>query len=209
LDLAKSIPVVRKCIDQVYAFRMDSKAKTTNGYANIPHKFAQRSPRSGNAIIVPSVSSERRDYVPIGFLGDDTIISNLAFAINNAEPWVFSVISSRMHNVWIRAVGGRLEERIRYSVGICYNTFPLPELTDRQKESLAAHAFNVLSERECHPEKTIAQLYDPGKMPSSLAQAHRDLDAALERCYRSRPFNDDAQRLESLFQLYEEMTANA
>lgn len=206
LDLARSIPGVRDRIDRVYQFRVNSKAKTTNGYSAIPHKFAQRCVRQGNAIILPKVSSERRLYIPIGFLGEDAVITDAAFAVNQAELWLFALLTSRMHNVWVKAVTGRLEDRIRYSAGVCYNTFPVPELSNTSREMLATHAINVLTEREQHPEKTVGQMYEPEIMPPGLLTAHQNLDKAVERCYRTRPFADDIERLEYLFELYERMT---
>jgi hypothetical protein len=95
----------------------------------------------------------------------------------------------------------------QYQVGICYNTFPLPSLSSSQKEMLTQHVYNVLDVRDAHPEKTMAELYDPDKMPDDLREAHHDLDLAVERCYRSKPFTSDEERLEYLFKLYEEMTA--
>jgi hypothetical protein len=130
----------------------------------------------GNSIIIPSHTSERRLYIPFGFLGDDCIISNSAQAIYNAEPWIFSIISSRILMTWELAVAGRLETRIRYSSALCYNTFPFPEISEAQKTTLEDHVFNVLDEREKHPEKTMAELYDPDKMPEGLRQAHHEMD---------------------------------
>lgn len=207
LEKAKQIPPIQTRITKVYQFRKASKAKTTNGYASIPHKFAQRCLKETNAIIVPSTSSERRDYIPIGFLDKGTVISNSANAIYDAEPYVFGLISSKMHMVWIQTIGGRMENRYRYSVAICYNPFPIPILSDKQKESITTHVFNVLGERENHPEKTMAQLYNPQKMPIGLKKAHSDLDQAVERCYRSKPFTTDEERLDYLFTLYEEITS--
>ena len=111
-----------------------------------------------------------------------------------------------MHMVWVDAVGGKLETRYRYSAKLCYNTFPFPEITLKQKENLNLYVFAILDERAKHPEKTMAQLYDPDKMPKGLRQAHEELDRAVEQCYRLQPFSSDTERLEYLFKLYEEMT---
>jgi hypothetical protein len=108
---------------------------------------------------------------------------------------------------WVRAVGGQLETRLRYSAKICYNTFPFPEISKVKKANIEENVFAVLEEREKHPEKTMAQLYDPDKMPKGLRQAHKDLDEAVERCYRLQPFDNDTQRLEYLFKEYEKMIA--
>jgi hypothetical protein len=110
-----------------------------------------------------------------------------------------------MHMTWVRAVAGRLKTDYRYSSALCYNTFPFPDISESQKTALEDHVFQVLDEREQHPEKTMAQLYDPDKMPEGLLQAHHEMDLAVEGCYRSRPFKNDEERLEYLFKFYEEM----
>ena len=205
LKLAKMISPINERIEKVYKFRISSKAKTTQQYGSIPHKFAQRSYISGTSIIVPRVSSERREYIPFGFLDNESIISDSAQAIYQAEPSIFALISSRIHMTWVRAVAGRLKTDYRYSSALCYNTFPFPKITEGQKILLEDHVFKVLEEREQHSEKTMAQLYDPDKMPDGLRQAHHEMDRAVEQCYRSRPFKNDEERLEYLFKLYEEM----
>ena len=106
---------------------------------------------------------------------------------------------------WVRTVAGRLKTDYRYSSALCYNTFPFPEISKAQKDTLEDHVFKVLDERERHPEKTMADLYDPDKMPDGLRQAHNEMDLAVEQCYRARPFKNDEERLEYLFKLYEEM----
>jgi hypothetical protein len=205
LELAKSIEPINERIANVYKFRIASKAKTTQQYSLIPHKFAQRSYIPGISIIVPRVSSERREYIPFGFLDDGSIISDSAQAIHNAEPYIFAVISSRMHMTWVRAVAGRLKTDYRYSSTLCYNTFPFPNISEAQKETLEEHVFAMLDAREQHPEKTMAQLYDPDKMPANLRQAHHEMDLAMEHCYRKQPFKSDEERLEYLFARYEKM----
>ena len=113
-----------------------------------------------------------------------------------------------MHIVWTKVTAGQLETRIRYSSAICYNNFPIPNLLNKQKKNVEFHVFNILAEREKYPEKTPAELYDPKQMPTDLRQAHQDLDIAIERCYRLKPFESDEERLDCLFKLYEEMTQN-
>lgn len=207
LPEARAIQIVNERIERVRAARLTSNE--ARRLASRAHQFREFLEFHNSYIAVPEVSSERRDYVPIGFLDPDTIITNKMFAIDNPDLWVFSVISSRMHNVWIRAVGGRMRTDISYSGGLCYNTFPLPQLTDKLKESLNSHALNLLAEREKHSEKTLGELYDPDKMPRGLMQAHHDLDAAVERCYRSKPFSGDDERLDYLFKVYEEIKRSA
>jgi hypothetical protein len=206
LSLAKSIPVVQRRIDAVFKFRTESKAKTTNGYAKISHKFAQRCLKEERSIIVPSTTSERREYIPMDFLEPGAVITNSANAIYGAEAYVFGLVTSRMHMVWVRAVGGQLETRLRYSAEMCYNTFPIPRLSNKQKAVIDGFVLNILEEREKHPEAAMEELYDPDLMPSGLRTAHQELDAMIESCYRSRAFLTDEDRLEHLFNLYERMS---
>ena len=193
--------------DNIKKFRLQSTEKVTRDSASTPYKFFFSSYNQTNSIIIPRVSSERRKYIPMGFLDASVVISDSANAIYEAEPWIFSVLTSLMHMTWISTVGGRLKTDYRYSGQLCYNTFPFPTLSDKQKKELEQHVYNILAEREKHSEKTLAQLYDPDKMPEGLREAHRQNDLAVERCYRSRPFESDEERLEYLFKLYEQMIA--
>jgi hypothetical protein len=206
-NVALSIKPIFERVARVREMRLESKKEATRFIAGIPHRFGQIRHKNSNSIIVPRVSSERRKYIPFGFLQNDTIVTDLAFVIYDAKPWVFGIISSQMHMVWVRATCGMLETRIRYSSALCYNTFPIPDLTEEQKQAITMHVGNVLEEREKHPEKTMAQLYDPDKMPAGLREAHHQLDLAVDRIYRSKPFTSDEERLEHLFKLYEEMNA--
>ena len=196
---------MKERIKKVYDFRINSTAKTTNAYASIPHKFAQRCLKESNAIIVPSTSSENREYIPIGFLDNGAVITNSANAIYDAELYIFSTLTSRLHMTWVRAVGGRLKTDYRYSAQLCYNTFPMPPLSIQQKQELETHVRYILGERKKQFGKTLAELYDPDKMPDGLREAHRQNDLAVERIYRSKPFTSDEERLEHLFKLYEQM----
>jgi hypothetical protein len=200
---AAAIPPLRERFDLVRAARLASKAGSTRKAANAPYRFVQVAHRETTAIIVPSVSSEKREYIPVGSLDEGTVISNLAFAIYGAAPWLLGLISSRMHNVWVRAVAGALETRIRYSATLCYNTFPVPPISESQRDLLFERAFAVLEAREHHSNKTLAQQYDPEKMPEELREAHQFLDVAVDQLYRKRPFRSDDERLELLFDLYE------
>lgn len=205
LEVAKNIPEIRKRLDAIVVMRSNSTEESTRKSAENPHKYYFSSHKETNSILVPRTSSENREYIPIGFLTKETVISDAAQAIYDAEPWIFGVISSRMHMTWVRAVAGRLKTDYRYSSTLCYNTFPIPRLTTKQKGDITRHVYEVLEEREKHSEKTMAQLYDPNKMPEGLREAHHALDLAVERIYRSRPFASDEERLEYLFVLYERM----
>ncbi len=204
-DIALTIPSIMERVEKVRLNRLASKDSNLNKLAARPHQFRDLSEAKISSIIIPNVSSERREYIPIGFLDADTIIANSASAIYDAEPWIFALVTSKMHMTWMRTVAGRLEERYRYSSALVYNTFPFPDISEKQKEELSEHVFNILDEREQHSEKTLAQLYDPDKMPEGLREAHHQLDLAIERCYRKKPFTSDEERLEYLFKLYEEM----
>lgn len=207
LEELLSIPEIIKRVDAVREMRLNSRDEGANKMALYSHQFREMNETITHSLIIPSVSSENREYIPIGFIGSDTIITNLAFAIYEAPTWLFSILNSRMHMTWVRAVAGRLKTDYRYSSSLCYNTFPFPLISDNQKQELEKQVYRILDEREYHSEKTLAQLYDPEKMPAGLREAHRLNDLAVERMYRSRPFESDEERLEYLFKLYEQMIA--
>lgn len=207
LDLATSIAPIAKRLELVATFRLKSSEISTREMADFPYRFYYSVHNDSNSIIIPRTSSERRDYIPMGFLNGDTIVSDAASAIFYAELPIFSILTSRIHMTWVRAVCGRLKTDYRYSAQLCYNTFPLPPLSINQKEELERHVYRILEEREAHSEKTLAQLYDPNKMPDGLREAHRQNDLAVERIYRSKPFESDEERLAYLFKLYEQMIA--
>lgn len=191
--------------EKVKAFRLKSKKGTTQKKAKTPHFFDEDKHRDGEFILIPQTGSERRDYVPIGYFDSSYVPSNAVRVVYKAEPWLFGIISSRMHIVWVKAVAGRLKTDMQYSNTLCYNTFPFPEISIKQKETLNLYVFTILDERARHPEKTMAQLYNPVTMPKGLKQAHKELDEAVEKCYRLQPFKNDTERLEYLFKQYEEM----
>ncbi|HAO06405.1 MAG TPA: SAM-dependent methyltransferase [Chryseobacterium sp.] len=202
----KSIKPIAERIDKVEILRENSNREATKKLAKVPFRFGEVRHQETDSIIIPRHSSENREYIPIGFLNSETVIADSALAVYDIEPWLFGVIHSRMHMVWVDAVGGKLETRYRYSAKLCYNTFPFPDITLKQKETLNLYVFAILDERAKHPEKTMAQLYDPDKMPKSLREAHQNLDKAVEDIYRlGNPFKSDTERLEFLFKLYEEM----
>jgi hypothetical protein len=202
----ENCPEITDRISRVAAYRMASKRGATNKLADVSYRFGEVRYKTTSSIIIPRVSSENREYIPCGFLNNNTIISDSAQAIYDAPSWVFGVVTSRMHMVWVRAVAGKLETRLRYSAELCYNTFPFPDITDKQKQIIEMHVNNILSEREKHSDKTMAELYDPDKMPQGLREAHHSLDLAIEKCYRQAPFESDEKRLEHLFKRYEIMT---
>ncbi len=206
-EFAEKSKIISDRIEISRNHRLSSKDKGTKQLALRPYQFRDTNEPRASQIIIPSVSSERREYVPMGFLTSDFVISNSAQAIYDAEPWLLSVLTSKQHMVWLKSIGGKMKTDYRYAKDIVYNTFPFPPISDQRKEELTQCTFRILEEREKHPEKTLAELYDPDKMPVGLREAHRLNDEAVERCYRSTPFTSDEERLEYLFKLYEKMIA--
>lgn len=205
---AYSIPPIRDRIERNRIYRQNGSAEAKR-LAERPHQFREHyhiSERSKEKILVPRVSSERREYIPIGYVDKDTIISDSAFAVYDAEKWLFALLTSKMHNLWVRAVGGRLKTDIRYSATLCYNTFPFPKPTEAQKKELSILADNIITVREEEYELTLGKMYNPETMPEDLRKAHHQLDLAVERIYRPEPFASDEERLAHLFKLYAKMT---
>lgn len=203
--VAKKIPPIRARTEKLYKFRSESKAKSTRDYAEFDYCFRQISFKETDGIIVPRVSSEIRTYIPLAYISSDTIVSDATNIVYDAQAWLFGLLHSKMHMVWVRAVGGKLETRYRYSAKLCYNTFPFPKIDKKQEELLAQYVFDILDARANHIGKTLAWMYNSQTMPSDLKKAHQALDEAIEKCYRLQPFNSDSERLEYLFKLYEKM----
>jgi hypothetical protein len=187
--------------------RSKSGRSTTKQLATVPFRFGEvRQTGIETVIIVPSVSSESREYLPVGYCPPETIVSNLAFALFDAPLWNMALIASRLHLVWIATVCGKLKTDFRYSNTLGWNTFPVPTLTDQNKTDLTRCAEDILLAREAHFPATIADLYAPDKMPKNLREAHDRNDEILERIYIGRRFKNDTERLEKLFELYTKMT---
>lgn len=204
LEEASSVEMIKDRIDKCKEYRLQG-GRDAKKASNVPHRFFYRKYKNTDCIILPRTSSGRRNYLPCGFLEAGTIVSNQAFVIYDSEPYLFGVISSRLHCVWMSITSGKMRNDYSYSVNLTYNTFPFPEINQKQKEQINLHVFDVLEEREKHSGKTLAQLYDPNKMPKGLKEAHHQLDLAIERCYRLKPFESDTERLEYLFAAYEKM----
>ena len=180
----KNSKVLYEKVEAVRQFRLVSKAKTTNGYAQVPNCFAQMTqPEGCNYLLIPSVSSERRRYVPIGFVDSETISSNAVQIIPNATLWHFGVLTSNVHMAWMRAVAGRLKSDYRYSKEIVYNTFPWCTPNDKQRAAIEKTAQAILDARALYPECTLAVLYDETTMPSELRKAHQQNDRAVMEAY--------------------------
>jgi hypothetical protein len=199
------MPEVQKLLQKVRDFRLKSKSLPTIKISETPNKFHVSNFPKSEYLVVPKVSSESKEYIPVGIFSENMISSDLLNVVGNSEKYLFGLLSSKMHMIWVGMVGGRFGNGFRYSSTLCYNTFPIPVLTKEQKDNIFQNSLDVLSEREKHSENTIAELYDPKKMPVGLRKAHHNLDLAVERCYRSKPFSSDEERLEYLFKLYEKM----
>lgn len=199
------MPESKKRVKAVKKFRLASKSVGTRKIADIPTRFHVENMPSKDYIAIPEVSSERRKYIPIGFLPPEVLASNLIKIVPNATHYHFAILTSAMHMAWMRTVCGRLKSDYRYSRDLCYNTFPWPTVSAAQKREIERIAEDVLATREAHPELTLAEMYDPDKMPADLRQSHHALDMAVDALYRKKPFANDEERLQLLFALYEDL----
>lgn len=196
-------PEIERRLNAVAKFRRESTRTETVEFADFPHRFIfQAGKQETHAILIPSVTSERRPYLPVERVGANVISSNLNQVLFDAPDWCIALIASRLHLVWIATVCGKLKSDFRYSNTLGWNTFPVPKFTADQLEQLSASARRILKTRYSHYPKTIADLYDPDKMPEDLRQVHRENDELLETMYIGRPFKNDTERLEKLFKLY-------
>ena len=199
----RNLPKVKERVDLVFETRITSSRPQL---AETPHLFAQiTQPPNVDFILIPRHSSESREYIPLGYFDQDKKASDSTLIIGSSQPWLFGVLHSKMHMVWVNAVGGKLETRYRYSAKLCYNTFPFPKIGEKAKETINQYVFAILDARAKYPEKTMAWMYNPDTMPSDLKKAHQELDLAVERIYRLAPFTSDEERLEYLFKEYEKM----
>jgi len=202
--LLREKPIAER-LRRVREFRLESKRPATRELADQPTSFHFTTIPASDFLILPEVSSERRAYVPMGWMHPPTIPSNLVRVIENADLWEFGILTSRMHMAWLRNIGGRLESRYRYSIGIVYNTFPWPEASEAQKARIRDLAQGVLDARAKFPNSTLADLYDPDAMPPDLRKAHHKLDDAVDALYKRGGFASDRERVEHLFMLYEKL----
>lgn len=207
LPQALQIASIRARIDGVREMRLKSKDVGTNEMASRAHQFREMYHGEKHTLILPGVSSEGREYLPVGLIDNHSVVSNLAFALYDAPLWNLALIASRLHLVWIATVCGKLKTDFRYSNTLGWNTFPVPTLTEKNKADLTRCAEDILLAREHHFPATIADLYDPENMPADLRAAHDRNDEVLERIYIGRRFKNDTERLEKLFDLYTTMSA--
>ena len=201
----KKCPMVMSRIQQVKEFRLASKAPSTRFFAETPTLFCQIAQPESDFIIVPKTSSGRRQYVPIGFATKDIIVSDLVFIIPNANIYEFGILSSCVHNSWVRVVGGRLKSDYRYSRDIVYNTFPWPTPTDEQKAKIEKTAQAILDVRAKYPDCSLADLYDELSMPPDLRKAHQANDRAVMEAYGFAKDITESEIVAELFKLYEKL----
>ena len=200
----KQMPQALKRVEAVKKVRLESKSIPTQKLAQTPTRFHVENMPSTDYLLVPSVSSENRKYIPLGFMPKEVITSNLCLIISGAKLYHFGVLTSEMHMTWVRYVCGRLKSDFRYSKDIVYNNYPFPEnVSDKQKQKVEIAAQKVLDTRAKYPDSSLADLYDPLTMPPDLVKAHQTLDKAVDLCYRPQPFVSELNRIEYLFSLYE------
>ena len=206
-DCLREMPDVLTRIEKVRAFRGASSAEPTRKTADTPSLFFYISQPNTHYLVVPEVSSERRRFIPIGFMDPETICSNTNYLVPDAAPYHFGILSSTMHMAWTRAVCGRLKSDYRYSGSFVYNNFPWPEPTDKQQASIETAAQSVLDVRAKHPTSTLADLYDPLTMPPDLVKAHQVLDRVVDAAYGKTAFKTEAERVAFLFERYQQLIA--
>ena len=204
-QLANALPAIKERIEKVRQFRLQSKKEGTRKLAQTPSIFGELRYNNRPFVYVPMVTTERRKHLPIGFYDAGPVISNKGYAIYDAPISILGIISSAIHTLWLRTVGGKMKTDYSYSSTLVYNTFPFPKISAEKKAEIEEAAENVLVTREFYPDKTLADLYDPDKMPEDLREAHAKLDDIVESCYPGYPFATDEARLECLFKLYEKM----
>ncbi len=202
----RSMPNVMRRVDAVRQFRLASTAEPTRKAAETPGRFFFVSQPEHEYILIPEVSSERRPFVPIGFVNPNIISSNTNYLIAKPSKYIFGVLQSTMHMAWLRTVAGRLESRYRYSGSMVYNNFPWPlNATPKQKEAIEQAAEGVLAVRKQFPNSSLADLYDPLTMPPALVKAHHALDKAVDAAYGKRQFASEAERVAFLFEEYQKL----
>ena len=201
------IPEIAELTEAVVVSRKKAKRdKAAQKLAETPYRFRDQATAEHHVLAVPRVSSESRAVLPVGLLSGDSIIQDQAFALYDAPLWNMALIASRVHLVWIATVCGKMKTDYRYSNTLGWNTFPVPNLTEKNKADLTRCAEDILLAREAHFPATIADLYKPDAMPDDLKAAHDANDLAIERIYMGRRFRNDTERLEKLFEMYTKMT---
>ncbi|MCM1134899.1 MAG: methylase [Clostridium sp.] len=207
----RKMPKCMKRIEAVKEFRTNSTRVSTKRLADTPRSFGTTNMPSENYIVIPKVSSERRRYIPIGYLTPDILSSDLVFIIPNATLYHFGILTSNVHNSWMRAVGGRLKSDYRYSKDIVYNNFPWPDATNEQKEKIKITAQAILDARALYPDSSLADLYDEVLMPSELRRAHQQNDKAVMQAYgitnKDAAYSSESACVAKLMKRYQAITS--
>lgn len=198
------LPLCKARVDAVRDYRLQSLKAATRKRASTPTRLEIENFPISDYLILPSVSSQRRKYMPIGFMSPETVPSSLVLVLPNADLFVFGVLTSLFHNAWMRVVAGRLKADYRYGGDLVYNNFVWPSPTDVQKAKIESCAQAVLDARDNHPGDSLATLYDPDKMPADLLAAHKALDKAVEEAYGVEFDGDEEKIVAHLFKLYQE-----
>jgi len=202
------LPLTKDRVEKVIRYRKESNSLPTQKLANTPTRFHTENYPTSNFLIIPEVSSERRNYIPIGFEKPGIVCSNKLRLLDNANLYHFGILVSKMHMNWMKTVTGRLKSDFQYSVSTVYNNFPWPENpSEKQKEAIETAAQKVLDVRAEFPGSSLADLYSPLTMPPELVKAHNELDKAVDMAYRPQAFANETKRIEYLFELYDKYTA--
>lgn len=204
LDSALSIFPIKTRIEKVQEFRSKG-AENALACMDRSHQFCMINTATKTQIVIPIVTSIKRDYIPISLISSDYIVMNSALVIYDPELYVFGLLNSRMHISWVKAFAGKLKSDFRYSIGVCWYSFPVPLIEVELKSQIEMKARQIIFARESHSEKTLAEMYDPDKMPEDLRRAHHELDIVVDKIYRDKPYENDEERLSDLFALYEKM----
>lgn len=205
-ELSKIPPILER-IKAVKAFRLASVAPSTQAKAAAPGLFRDTNQPTEPYLVVPKVSSERRAYIPIGFVSPDVVASDLLFIVEHVSHYHFGILSSSVHMAWMRAVGGRLKSDYRYSKDFVYNCFPWPDINKKEDEKISEAAKRVLEIRAKYPHSSLAVLYNPETMPPDLAKAHIHLDRLVLNAYGMKSDTAEPAVVASLMQRYQALTS--
>ena len=210
LELAMAEPLIAHRVERVRQRRLTNSQKSVRDAASTSHRFTSIVHRDEQCLIIPSVSSERREYIPIGFLSAGSVVSNAAFVVYGSNAWLFALLHSKMHVAWVAGVCVRLRTDYQYSSILGYNTFPFPDpKNDGHRERLTEMAFRILEARETWSDLSLADLYDPEKMPANLRAAHDANDSYVDTLYGIGPSVSDSQRMEVLLPMYAALVEEA
>lgn len=202
----KNLPEIKKRIESVKLFRLESKSKPTRKLAETPTLYHLNVIPTEPFLVIPRVTSEKREYIPIGYMTPPTIPSDATMIVEHANLALFGLLTSKMHMMWLKTIGGKLETRYRYSAGMVYNTFPIP---NTNYDNLKPYAQKILDVRKQYKDSTLVDLYDPDTMPPDLKKAHLSLNSAVEKLYRKKPFDSDHERIEFLLSKYKNLIENS